>query len=148
MNVSGVFRRFLRLLNYLINGTERKSKLLLTARFSSGLTVTGELTAMNLQDDQKVKLTLNPKDSAGNSASLDGAPQWSSSDTSIVTVTPSADGLSAEVVSGNLGTATITVTADADLGAGVKPLTASMDFTVIGGEATALGLTVGTPEPK
>jgi uncharacterized protein YjdB len=59
---------------------------------------------------------------------------WSSSDDSVATVTPSADGTTATVAAtGKLGTATITAAAG--------NLTATDDITVIAGSAVSLTLT-------
>ena len=76
-----------------------------------------------LTDMQKVSAgPIQPVDGAGHPAPVDGVPVWAVSDEKILTVTPSADGLSADIeTTGELGTAQVTVTADADLGAGVVP---------------------------
>jgi len=70
---------------------------------------------------------------AGNPATGD-AVTWSTSDATVATVTPAADGLSATVAAtGKLGTATITASAG--------NLTATDDITVIAGPAVSLTLT-------
>lgn len=76
-------------------------------------------------------------DAKGNPAQVEGAPVWSSSDPSIVDVVPSADGFSATVTPGAVGTAQIKVEADADLGAGVVPVIALVDVEVVAGQAVA-----------
>lgn len=58
--------------------------------------------SFTLGDDQKFTLTLGAADDAGNAvpATADlvtAPPAWDASDTSILTVTPAADGLSAEI---------------------------------------------------
>src|SRR4051794_31467381 len=74
------------------------------------------IMALTITDTQTDTLTLAPKDRRGNPASLDGTPTWTSSDPGVLTVTPAADGMSAEISAvGPLGSATVTVTADADL---------------------------------
>lgn len=103
---------------------------------------------MILTATQKVRATLTIVDSKGNPARVDGAPQWASSDPNVASVEPSADGLSADIVAGQTGTAQITVTADADLGTGVRNITAFGDIEVVGGEAAALRVTFGTPSEQ
>lgn len=86
-----------------------------------------------------VSLVINDK--MGNAAKVDGVPSWSSSDEAVVTVTPEADGMSATIVSlGATGTAQVSVSADADLGEGVRTLTGSAMIDVIAGEAFAFAL--------
>ncbi len=97
-----------------------------------------------MTDTQQTALAINPRDKKDNPAVLDGLPQWLSSNTEILNPVASADGLSCQVKAvGPLGTATITVKADADLGEGVRTIQDSIEITVTGGEATGLGLTAG-----
>jgi hypothetical protein len=104
------------------------------------------VTQMNITDSQQVSLSIQPVDKKGNAAAVDGAPQWASSNTEVVTVTPSADGLSAIAAAvGPLGTATVSVTADADLGAGVTSIAGTLDVTVTAGQAATVSITAGTP---
>jgi hypothetical protein len=92
------------------------------------------------------------KNAKGESAKVDGAPVWASSDETVVTATASADGLSAVVNTVAPGLGRITVTADADLGAGVKTLTiVSEDINVTLGtsqEASVLSFSLGAPADK
>lgn len=62
-------------------------------------------------------------DPKGRPAAVDGVPVWASSDDTVLSVTPAADGMSAVVDTVAAGTARITVSADADLGAGVTTIT-------------------------
>lgn len=95
---------------------------------------------------QKVPCTIDPRDSKGNSAPVDGVPQWASTNPSVATVVPSADGLSAEVIAAGLGTTQIQVTADADLDAGeTRELTGTLDIEVRPAEAVTLGISAGAP---
>lgn len=60
--------------------------------------------------------------------------------------TPATDGLSAEVAAvGPLGTAKVSVTADADLGSGTKAIFGELDITVTQGEA--VGFTIALSDP-
>ena len=107
------------------------------------------MASVQLTDVQEARATIAPKDRAGNDAPVDGTPTWASSDESLVTVTPAEDGMSADVITvGPLGTAQVTVTADADLGDGVTSLTGTLDVEVIASEASSLNVSVGTPTDR
>ena len=102
--------------------------------------------ALILTDVQKVTLSVSFVDAKGNPATVDGAPVWSVSDANVLSVTAAADGLSADVLTvGPLGTAQVSVTADADLGEGVKSLVGTLDVQVVGSEAVAIAITAGVP---
>lgn len=92
-----------------------------------------------LNTTQKFTLAVVGKDVFGNVVSL-SSPSWSSSDSSIAALTVAADGMSAEVVSGSVGTATITVSCDG--------LTATDEVTVIAAPAAVLELTATDPVAK
>ena len=102
-----------------------------------------------LRDDQKVTLAIQPVDSYGNPARVDGIPAWGSSDEALLTLEVAADGMSAVALPvGPLGTVQVNVTADADLGAGIKPIAGVLDIQVEPGEAVSVNISAGTPEPK
>ncbi len=102
-----------------------------------------------LTDVQKVSLAIAPKSAAGNPAPVDGVPTWSSSDESVLVLTVSDDGLSAEAeTTGKLGTAQVNVSADADLGDGVKTIAGVLDIEVKASEAVTLDISAGTPTDK
>jgi hypothetical protein len=102
--------------------------------------------AFTLTDVQQVTLAITAVDARGNPAKLDGAPVWASSDTALLTIAPAADGLSCVATAvGPLGTAQITVTADADLGAGVRELQGLLDIEIIASEALNVTIVPGTP---
>lgn len=102
--------------------------------------------AFILKDGTKVALALELFDAEGNAASGEGAPVWSSSDETLITV--DADGVASTVPGPGLGTATVTATVDADLGAGVTPVTGVLDIEVVAGDAAVVNITAGTPEPR
>lgn len=108
--------------------------------------------AFTLKDGQKVAVAIEVRDAEGNPAATEGAPVWSSSDESLITVTPDeANPMAASVstVEGpGLGTATVTVSVDADLGEGVVTLEGSEDFEVAAGDAVVINFVPGTPEPR
>ena len=84
------------------------------------------------------------KDNKGNPAKVDGAPAWATDNPAILTLEPAADGLSCVVKStGVVGTATVQMTADADLGAGTKALLGTLEVEVTAREATSVALTPG-----
>jgi alkylation response protein AidB-like acyl-CoA dehydrogenase len=101
-----------------------------------------------LTDEQKVALAVAFTDRMGNPASVEGSPVWASSDP-CVEVTAAADGLSAvATTTGPLGTAQVSVSADADLGEGVKSIVGTLDIEVVAAEAANVGISAGAPEPK
>lgn len=75
--------------------------------------------------------TLVITNAAGQPAPVQGAPVWATSDATIVTVTAAADGMSAIIPCVAPGTARITVTADADLGAGTVTITGVSEDIVV-----------------
>ena len=94
--------------------------------------------------------SLDIRDSRGNPAAVDGAPVWGSSDDTVLSVVPAADGLSAEIRTVGTGTARISGSADADLGAGVVPLTFVSEDVVVtqnpNSVASVITLSLGTPQ--
>lgn len=105
--------------------------------------------AITITDNQKFKVSIQPVDAKGNPARVDGVPFWAVGDMSILANVTADDGMSAEIFAlGPLGTTQVTVTADADLGEGIKEITGILDVTVIGGEAVALTISTGVPEEQ
>jgi hypothetical protein len=102
--------------------------------------------SLTMTDTQKVSLTISPLDARGNPARVDGIPTWAASDPALLLVLPEPSGLGAVAIAiGGLGNAQVTVTADVDLGAGVREITGILDITIVGGEAVELGIVAGTP---
>lgn len=113
----------------------------------------GEITMIQITDTQKVTLSIQPVDAKGNPALVDGAPAWNSSDPSIITVAPSADGLSAVASAAGPLTAEgasvqVSVTVDADLGEGTKEISGTLDVTVVAGAAVSVAINAGAPEEQ
>jgi len=102
--------------------------------------------AFILKDGQQVQLAVELTDRDGNPVTADGAPVWSSSDPSLVTVDTS--GLAVTVPGPGLGTAIITAVVDADLGEGVAEQTGTLDIEVVAGDAAIVNITAGTPEDR
>jgi hypothetical protein len=97
---------------------------------------------------QQCALTLAVTDAKGNPATVDGVPVWSSADETRVSVEAAADGMSATIFAEGPATTQpvqVSVTADADLGEGIKPLVGLLDVTIVGAEATVIAITPGTP---
>jgi len=114
------------------------------------LTAKGEKMVYKLPDDKKVDVKVSYVDAKGNAASVDGPVEWASSDAAIVSVTVSTDDPSQATVAGvgPVGQAQVTVTADADLGEGVRQIVTTMDVEIIAGEAVAGTISpVGEPTP-
>jgi hypothetical protein len=97
---------------------------------------------------QGVALTIT--DDRGRPAAVDGEPVWASSDETVLSVVVAAGGMSADILSVAPGTARVTVSADADLGAGVQTITGvTEDINVTNGSvASVMTLTLGTPVDK
>jgi hypothetical protein len=97
---------------------------------------------------QECPLSFEVHDAKGNPAAVDGVPVWSTADDTHVAVDAAPDGMTATIRA--VGPATtspvqISVTADADLGAGVRPLVGLLDVSIMAGEATVIAITPGTP---
>ncbi len=104
-------------------------------------------------DQNYPSVVLSIADAQGRPANVDGVPVWASSDETVLRVTASADGMGAVVDTvAPGGPARITVTADADLGAGVITLTGvSEDVNVTQGtahQASTMTLNLGTATDK
>jgi hypothetical protein len=102
-----------------------------------------------MTDSQKVALSITVVDAKGNPANVDGAPTWTSSDASVVTVAAAEDGLSAVATAvGPLGTAQVNVQADADLGEGSEAIAGVLDVQIVGGKAVSLTIGAGVAEEQ
>lgn len=101
-----------------------------------------------LTDSQKARLKIQPKTKAGNPATVDGVVVWTSSDPTIAQVVADPDdatGQTAWVSAVGLGTAQIQAVADADLGPGLRNITAVVDIEVKAGEAVNVGIVAEAP---
>src|SRR5262249_8094582 len=101
----------------------------------------GEAT---ISTEQKVLVTVQPMTAAGNPAPVDGAAAFSV--TSGTCTIQNVDALSAYVVSGSApGDSQVSMSVDADLGAGVVPVTDTLTVHVTSATAESLTVTVGAP---
>ncbi len=110
----------------------------------------GEITEgakhINMTNSQQLTATIQPVDAKGQPALVDGVPVWASSDETIITVAASDDGMSAVVAAvGPLGDAKVSVTADADLGAGVSAIFGTLDVSITQGQAVGFKITTSDP---
>ncbi len=102
------------------------------------------LMSFSMSDSQQVTVTIKAVDKKGNAASLDGVPEWSSDNSDVLALTPAADGLSCLVQAvGPLGTGSITMKADADLGAGTTEIIGTLEVNITGGQAVTVALEPG-----
>jgi hypothetical protein len=103
------------------------------------------MATLALTDVQQCPLALSAADAKGNPATLPpGAVTWASSAPSVVAITPTADGMTANLVAaGALGTAQISVSVVVD--PAQPPLTGTLDVTVGGSAAATIVITPGTP---
>lgn len=129
---------------------------LVTLTFGAfSITARGDDMAYTLPADREVLVKVSYVDANGNPATVDGDPQWASSDEAIVIVIPNTtNAFECTVRPGaEVGQAQVSATVDADLGEGVRSLVTLMDVTVVGGEAVAgfiepVGEAGPIPEPK
>lgn len=105
------------------------------------------MATLQLLDNQQCSLAIQAEDAAGNPAQLPaGAVSWSSSNSTVCAVVPSADMLSAEIVAqGPLGTAQIAVAVSMPDG---TALNGSLDVTVVAGAASQIAIVPATPTTK
>lgn len=102
------------------------------------------MSTVNLTTEQQVPLSVAFYTATGNPATVVGTPSWSVDDTNVADVIAAADGLSALVVSKAVGTAVVTVTANA----GSKSVSGSITVVVSAAEAETAVITPGAVEPK
>ena len=96
-----------------------------------------------LSIDQTGTARFAPKDRAGNPALIDGAPSWLIDRADLADLAFSLDGLTCAIVpKGALGTLTLSVSADADLGEGVVNLVGSAEVEIVAGQAVLLDLAI------
>lgn len=114
----------------------------------NGCTVKGEIMALILTNTQECDLAIQPLDARGNPAQVDGVPAWSVSDATKASLVIADDGLSCVVKAVANGACQVSVSADADLGAGIRTLTGILDLEIVSGEAVTLGIIAGTPRQQ
>ncbi len=106
------------------------------------------IMAFQMKDTQQVTLTINPVDRKGNAAEIENV-DWSTDNSEVLALSPSADGKSCLVAAvGPIGTATVTIKGDAQIGEGEALIAGSLDIEITSGVATQLKLVAGTPEEQ
>jgi hypothetical protein len=114
------------------------------------ITAEGDHVMYTLAVDHLVKMQVAYVDAGGNPAAIDGIVAWTSSNTTLATVTVDAADSTIVTVTpvGPLGQVQVIATADADLGAGVRNLITTADVSLVAGAAVAGTITpVGPAEP-
>ena len=105
------------------------------------------MATFQMTDAQQVQMTVAFADSRGNPTGPPAGaqpPQWLVDNTTLLSLTPAADGLSCTVAAlGPLGTGTVSVKVGDASG---NPLASgSIDVTIIGGAPTQVVITPGAP---
>lgn len=99
---------------------------------------------MFLKVTQKLPVSIKIADKFGNPAVVDGAPKWAVTDEALASVEVAEDGMSAVVMpKGVIGACKVQVSADADLGEGVKAIIGELDVEFLAGEAAVVGIVAG-----
>lgn len=109
--------------------------------------IEGDNLVMRITNEQKVKVTVAPKTAGGHPASIDGAVTFTSSDETIARIEV-IDGTSANVVGVTAGAALISASFDADLGDGVRSITATGALEVAAAEAETAEIVFADPEQQ
>lgn len=102
------------------------------------------MSAANINTVEQVTATVRGVDAKGNPAPIQGVPVWTLSDPTLVSSTPSADGLTDVFAAlGPVGTETVTASAQNSQG---QPITSPPAIITIGAApAVALVVDFGTP---
>lgn len=109
----------------------------------------GETMQLQMNDHQRLTLSIAPKDRDGDPAPIDGLPSWTfhEGDPALLNLLPSEDGMSCEVsTNGLIGVGTVLCSADVDLGEGVSTIEEFVEFTIVQSPVTDLDLTATAPE--
>lgn len=125
----------------------RSARLMYQAEFSN-LKIIGAIEQMELKEGQRVVLTANPKTARGNVAGVEpGSVRWTSTDESVVSVTPDPANELSATVEGVDGSANETVAiefrADGKRGEGVREIVGNLAVTCTQGDAAVVELQAG-----
>lgn len=97
-----------------------------------------------LSSTQELDLSPQFKDKRGNPAEIDGVPEWLTDNSELLSLAPTEDGRTCTVRAvGALGTARVTMTADALVGEGTESLVGTVEFQITAGKATVVELVPG-----
>jgi hypothetical protein len=104
----------------------------------------GEVLVMaTMTNTQRKRVHFKVKNRRGGPAKFDGTPEWFSDNSDVLRLEPAADGMSCYVYAVGPLTDTpvnVTMRADADLGAGVRPILGTIAFEITAGEAALIEL--------
>ena len=105
-----------------------------------------KVESMFLKVTQSLPVSLSITDKKGNPAKVDGAPVWAVTDESLASLSVAEDGMSATVTPiGPIGSFSVQVKADADLGEGVKEIIGELAVELSAGDAEVIALSAGQP---
>lgn len=137
----------LSLLQYLVSQKQQSLSQASSIKFDA--IINGEIKENSMEttltDTQEFTLTLNPTNKAGQPAKVEaGSVHWTGPN--FVSIEPSADGMSALIKALTQGpNDLISVTADADLGEGVKTIGGTYGIQVIASQAVSIGFVASEP---
>ncbi len=100
--------------------------------------------AFILKATQNVDISVTVTDKKGNQATVQNGT-WASDDENVVTVTDNTNNAATASAVGTPGMATVTYTADADLGEGVEEVVGTVDIEVVAGNASVFNIVPGVP---
>lgn len=101
---------------------------------------------MFLKVSQELPMLIEIKDKFGNPAQVEGAPIWALDNPALGTLLVAEDGMSAKLTpAGQIGAFKVQVSADADLGEGVKSIIGELDVELLAGEAVSVAISAGNP---
>lgn len=104
---------------------------------------------MFLKVSDQLPLSVELKDKFGNKAVVDGKPVWAVTDEALASVEVAEDGMSAVLKpKGQVGALKVQVSADADLGEGVKSIVGELDVDLLPGEAVVVEIKAGDAVPQ
>lgn len=103
----------------------------------------------DIHQGNKRIITVSYTKADGTPGEIEGVPVWSITPTETSVLTPAADGMSAELVwNGSGDGATLTVTADGDLGTGVFPVVITETFNFVSPLGAVAGaVTISDEQP-
>lgn len=105
-----------------------------------------KVESMFLKVTQSLPVSLSITDKKGNAAKVDGAPVWAVTDESLASLSVAEDGMSATLTPiGPIGSFSVQVKADADLGEGVKEIIGELAVELSAGDAEVIALSAGQP---
>lgn len=105
-----------------------------------------EITEMQLKVTNKLPLSLKLVDKFGNEAWIDGLPLWALTNPAMGSLAVATDGMSAVLTPvGVLGSFAVQVSADADMGEGVKVIIGNLPIDLLPGDATEIQIVSGEP---